>query len=178
MKQVPKKAFNVQQENHKVHPVQEEIAKCVGTHNLVALVEEDTQTLNTIKTEGLVAFIATLSKNGRVISQGRGSSVLGQNNRFISKAVGYAFNASLADSVLRAKLMDSLRGAPSKAEVEEAYQARDTQEMEPATDKQISYLRMLIQTNVDDNHERDRWESQLFDMSKRDACVAIEQFVK
>jgi hypothetical protein len=66
----------------------------------------------------------------------------------------------------------------SAVSVEEAYNAMETQKnSEPATDKQISYLRQLIQTNVDDDRERDRWESQLHEMSKREACAAIEQFV-
>ncbi|MDO8490244.1 MAG: hypothetical protein Q7S47_02395 [bacterium] len=178
VKQMPKKAFNVKEVNKPVHPVQEEISKCIGEHHLVAVVEEDTQTLDAISREGLIAFIATLSIGGRIVSQGRGSSLLGQNNRFISKAVGYAFNACLADSVLRAKLMDSLRGTPSKMEIEDAFQEMDREQSAPASEKQRSYLASLINDRIADEDEREQRLAQICELSRKEAGIAIETLLR
>lgn len=163
-----------------MHPVREEVDKLIGSYNLTAIVNQDNHTLETMgHIEGLISFLCVLknNKDGRVLAEGRGSSVINQNNKYVSRAVHSAFNSSIVDAVMRStKVLDTFRG-PSKNEVEEAYKARDMAE-EGATEKQISYLRQLIQTNVEDDHDRDRWESQLADMSKRDAGQAIESFLR
>ena len=79
-----RKARPMQQEN----PVRELMQKCLGTHSLVAVVEEDMQTLTAMKdTEGLICFLCTLTKDGRVISQGRGTALLNPSGRFINRTV-------------------------------------------------------------------------------------------
>lgn len=44
------------------------MARFMGTHQFAIRVEEDLQTLNTMKHEGLIAFLATLVRNGEVIA--------------------------------------------------------------------------------------------------------------
>lgn len=107
--QVPrKKAYDTQD---KKHPAREEISKCLGSHNITAVVEEDMQTLTALQhVEGLVAFLVTITRDGKAISQGRGSAVLNPMNRFISRTVASAFNSALADAVIRAtRVLDTLR---------------------------------------------------------------------
>lgn len=175
------KASNYQEMNRPVHPVREEIDKVLGSYALTAVIKEDTATLATMNhVGGLIAFICSLSRDGKVISEGRGATVLGPNNKWLTRAVESALNSALSDAVIRStKVLGTfLSTSGSAVSIEEAYSAMETQKnSEPATDKQISYLRQLIQTNVDDDQERDRWESQLHEMSKREACAAIEQFV-
>ena len=93
----------------KGHPVAEEVQKSVGTYELSATFEEDSQTLQTLKhVPGLIAFICTLKKGTQIIGQGRGMAVLNKVNRFIERTVRAAFNASLVDAVVRSKLLDAL----------------------------------------------------------------------
>jgi hypothetical protein len=177
----PKKEFNVREMNHAVHPVREEINRVIGTYNLTAIIREDTQTLTAMKhVGGMIAFICSLSRDGKIIAEGRGATVIGPNNKWLTRAVESAFNSALSDAVIRStKVLGTfLATSGSAISLEEAYREVEAQKnAEPATDKQISYLRQLIQSNIEDDHERDQWESLLTDMSKREACAAIEQFV-
>jgi len=177
-KTVQKKAFDVQDREH---PVRAEIEGCLGTYNLTAVVEEDMQTQSSMKhVSGLISFLCTLLKNGKVVSQGRGSSVLSPSNRFLSRAVASAFNSAVADAAIRAtKVLDTFRsadGSVAPAVIDEAYKARDQYESAGITDKQKSYLLELIQTSVEDEDERSRWESQIDDMTKDEASSAIQSF--
>lgn len=158
--------FNLQDPKH---PVREHIDTCLGHHALTAVVEEDMQTLAAMKhVEGLVAFLCTLVKDGKVIAQGRGSSVLGPNSKFIQRTIGCAFNSALADAAIRAtKVLDTFRGKTA---------AEEQLEDEPATEKQRDYLRQLIHTNVEDEEEREQLEAQLPEMTKSEASKAIENF--
>lgn len=159
---------------NKKHPARAEIERCLGNHAITATVEEDMQTLGALKhLEGVVAFLVTLTKSGRVISQGRGSAVFSPQNRFISRTVACAFNSALSDAVIRAtKVLDTFRDKPEGDAVEEAYRSDDSA---PATDKQRDYLRQLVQINCDED-ERERWESQLSEITKSEASKAIESF--
>lgn len=166
--QIRKKAYDFRGETH---PVREIIKKCLGTHALTAVVEEDIQTLGTMKdVEGLVAFLCTLVKDGRVIAQGRGSSVISPTNRFIQRAVACAFNASFADAAIRSsKVLDTFRGKTGISEEEYPVD-------EPATDRQREFLRQLVHTNIADEEELERWESQIGEFTKAEASKAIESF--
>ncbi|HWO07797.1 MAG TPA: hypothetical protein VNM40_04445 [Candidatus Paceibacterota bacterium] len=157
------------------HPAREEIAKCVGTHNLTAVVEEDMQTLTALRhVEGLVAFIVTLTKDGKAIAQGRGSAVLNPMNRFISRTVASAFNSAMADAAIRAtRVLDTLRNKPEGDAIEEAYKAVAS---EPATEKQKSYLRELVQINMTDEDERERVLASIDEVTKSEASRMIESY--
>jgi ABC-type proline/glycine betaine transport system ATPase subunit len=161
---------------NKKHPVRQEIEKNIGTFNITASVVEDTQTLAELKhVEGLVAFICTLEKDGHVIAQGRGSSVLNPSNRYISRAVHAAFNSSLSDAVIRAtKVLDTLH--PNPAAALEAPNGKEANAFEKATDKQRHYLSELIALNVQDEDEREKRQSQIADLTKSEASRMIESF--
>jgi hypothetical protein len=180
-RQVQLKASNYQELNRPIHPVREEMDKVIGSYQLEAEVKEDTETLSAMRNVGgMIAILCTLKRQGKIISIGRGATVLGPNNKWLTRAVESAFNSALSDAVIRStKVLGTfLSPSGSAVSLEEVYNTMEIQKnSEPATDKQISYLRQLIQTNVDDDQERDQWESQLHEMSKREACAAIEQFV-
>lgn len=173
-----KKTFDIQD---KKHPIREEIARCVGAYNLTAVVEEDFQTQTTMKhIPGLISFLCTLLKDGKVIAQGYGSSVLSSSNKFLRRAVSSAFNSALADATIRAtKVLDTFRN-PDDSSVSEAlndaYEAKNRNEFVPITEKQKSYLFELIQTNIDDEEERRKWESQIDQLSRNEASEAIQNF--
>ncbi len=173
-----KKTFDTQD---KKHPAREEIERCVGTYNLTAVIEEDIQTQAIMKhVPGLISFLCTLLKDGQVIAQGYGSSILSSTNKFFQRAVSSAFNSSLADATIRAtKVLDTFRN-PDKSSIstalDEAYEAKNRNEFIGITEKQKSYLFELIQTNVPDEDERRRWESQINELSKDEASEAIQNF--
>ena len=166
-------ALNVQSAKH---PAREEIEKCLGSHTLTAVVEEDIQTLAAMpQVDGLIAFLCTLTKDGRVIAQGRGNAVLSPTNRYISRAIACAFNSALSDSVIRAtKVLDTFRPEADKEAAEEAYKEYTS---EPATEKQRDYLTQLVQINCEED-ERERWLSQITsgELTKDEASRAIAQF--
>lgn len=157
------------------HPAREEIAKCVGTHNLTAVVEEDLATLSALRhIEGLVAFLVTLTKDGKPIAQGRGTAVLNPMNRFISRTIASAFNSAIADAAIRAtRVLDTFRNKPEGNEIEEAYRAAAS---EPATEKQKSYLRELVQINMTDEDERERVLASIEEITKSEASRMIESY--
>ena len=153
-------------------PVRAEIEKFLGVHTVTAVIEEDFDTLRAMgNPEGMIAFIATLSKGDRVIAQGRGGSVLSASNKYVQRVVACAFNSALADAAIRAKLFDTFRDKTGDT-LDEAYVS------EPATDKQKEYLKQLVLMNVADDSEQDRLIGQIADMDKTEASHAIESFKK
>lgn len=155
------------------HPAREEIAKCVGTHDLTVVVEEDMQTLTALRhVEGLVAFLVTLTKDGKPIAQGRGTAILNPMNRFISRTIASAFNSAIADAAIRAtRVLDTFRDKPEGENVGESPASV------PASDKQRSYLSQLLQ-QLDDEEEREKWMANLDTLTKDEASEAISRFAK
>lgn len=163
------KVYDVQD---KENPIRAEIEKCLGTHTIKAVVEEDVQTLNVMGADNLVSFLVTLTKEGRVLSQGRGSALIGPTNRFFQRTIACAFNSALSDAAIRAtKVLDMVR---DKSTAEEEYASESLSE--PATEPQLKYLKQLIQDNVSDAEERRRWEAQLGELTKDAASEAIQGF--
>ena len=164
IEQMRTKVYDVQD---KKNPIRAAIEQCLGTHTITAVIEEDMQTITTMGVDGLVSFLCTLSENGRILSQGRGSVVMSPTNRFIQKAVACAFNASVADAALRAsRVLDMIRDKTGTVE--------ETNETEPATEKQREHLQQLIRVKVTDGDERRRWEAQLGELTKDAASAAIQ----
>jgi hypothetical protein len=158
------KTYDVQD---KSNPVREEIEKCVGTHTIKAVVEEDRQTLDVMQADGLVSFLCTLTQDGRVLSQGRGSAIISPTNRYFRRTIACAFNSAFADSAIRAsKVLDLVMDKSGAIEEDEA--------SEPATDRQKEYLQQLIQTNIGDKNVRERWESRMKEITKSEASDAIK----
>ncbi len=159
-------------------PLREEIEKNIGTFNLSVTVEEDKDTLALFKhvPGPIIAYIATLRKGSEIVGIGRGSAILSRINKFVDRAVRYAFNASLIDSVVHsAKMLDALylKGAGVSEEVNSM-----DYPSELATERQKSYLRELISVNVIDDKERDQWESQIDELTKDEASEKIQFFVR
>ena len=186
-KRIPSPLQQVQQDRERAfnvgladHPVREEIAKCLDTFQISATVEEDNQTLRTMKhVEGLIAFLCTLKQGSRVIAQGRGSSVLSPNNRYMQRAVRAAFNASLVDACIRGtKVLDTfMPDANTKVQVAAVETPRiEASREDQVTDRQLAYLRELIRVQVHDEEERERWESQLEELTKEEASELIASF--
>jgi len=179
------------------HPVMDEINKCLGTYQLEVIVEEDNQTLTMFKhVPGLIAFIATIRSNGRIVGQGRGSACLSSTNRFIERAVHCAFNSAVVDSVMRStKVLDVLLpkavsvfqdtemrgGDASYTEPypeQERYPARETysaKEYAPVgiSEKQKSFLLGLIK-KIRDKDEQNQWLERMDGMTTREASEAIQ----
>ena len=163
-------------QKEKVDTVREEINKLLGTYQFSATFEEDTQTATTLKhIPGIVAFVCTIKKGDQVIGQGRGTSVINQNNRFIVRTIGYAFNASIVDAIVRyTKILDIFRPDAKPHSWGGADTAEDS--FVGITDKQKSYLLQLIQTNVADENERENLVAQIDEYTKEEASQAIKRF--
>ncbi|MBI2612794.1 hypothetical protein HYW59_03240 [Candidatus Kaiserbacteria bacterium] len=163
----------------KKHPLREVIEKCIGTHDLRVVVEEDFSTISAMKRDDVVAFICSIVREGKVLSQGRGSVILPSSGRFLTRSVHSAFNSSIADAAIRAtKVLDTFRcgnETNTVSPIGEAYRAKEDEESAPATDRQKSYLRELIQINLDED-EREKWESQLGELTKQEASRMIASF--
>ncbi len=173
-----KRAMDIQD---KKNPIRKEMDKCLGVHTLVAEITEDIQTLTAMKgIEGLVAFICTLKKDGRIIAQGRGNAVMNPATRYMSRAIYTAFNSAISDSVIRAsKVLGTIlepEHSRNSAAVGEAYKAKDAEVFEFATEKQRNYLAELISLNVSDPEEQERRQSQLGELTKSEASQMIESF--
>jgi len=154
-----------------VHPIKAEIAKHLGTFNFTATFEEDRETLEAFKNEGLIAYRCVLTHEGKIIGIGRGLNVLGAENRYLSKCVRWAFSGALISAVSNAVKFPDLSGSPTSDFGVGANNNLASSFM--ATDKQKSYLTELI-ANIADEDERESMMSQLSTMSKEDASEAIQ----
>ncbi len=156
--------YNVQSSEH---PARREVQKLVGEYTLNATVEEDTQTLATFRhVPGLVAYLCTITRDGAVIGQGRGTATFGPNNKFINRTIKTAFNGSLIDAMIRStRVLDTLD------------ESTEPHEITPMTDKQRSYLQTLITQRVTGEFELERWSARLGTMSRDEASAAIEELV-
>lgn len=165
--------------------VRDEVNKLLGTYQLSAVFEVDTQTASTLKhIPGIIAFLCTLKKGDQVVGQGRGTAVINQVNRFIVRTINFAFNAALIDAVVRStKILDVFRPdavphpwSETKPALSNTYKVQEEEEPDIATPKQIDYIRQLIQINVGEEDEREGMESQLSELTKTEASKMIESF--
>ncbi len=154
------------------HVAREVIGRYIGNHQLTIRVEEDTATLEAMKSvQGLVAFLATILRGSDILSQGRGCAVLFPNySRGIDRAVASAFNASISDAVLRStRVLDTFSGITSNKE------QQGGPNPSKASEKQVSYLRTLISRNITVPSERRILLAKLDSMSKNEAGELITQ---
>ena len=166
----------------KRNPVREEIEKSCGEFTIVADVREDTETLNSFRhISGMIAFLCTLKRGGKIISQGRGSAVLNKMSRFYERSISTAFNASVLDALVRSYKIDTFHPDSSNFSEQNVYgvYAEKSQDKDPdgITDRQRSYLQDLIFQNVIEENEREQWLSQLEDMGRSEAAKLIKSFV-
>lgn len=160
------------------HPVQKEIRRIVGSYPLTIEVSEDMQTLATLKhIPGLIAFIASVKKDGQIIGQGRGSSIISRMNKFIERTVRMSFNGAIIAAVMHAtKALDVLADPLGDMNIEPMEARQESYTPEGITDKQKSYLFELIRTKVTDEEQRRNWEAQLDELTKDEASQAIQSF--
>ena len=168
------------------HPVRKLIEKNLGTITFTAEITEDKQTINLLKNNipGIVAFLCTLKKDNIIISEGRGESVINPENKYISKNITFAKNASIIDSIVRAsKVLDILpldtSSQPNSGlTLNKSYEVvKEVKDQDYITDKQKNYLLTLIRTNVAENKRREL-ENEIVNYSRDDASELIKSLVK
>ncbi|HWO07260.1 MAG TPA: hypothetical protein VNM40_01595 [Candidatus Paceibacterota bacterium] len=160
--------------------MRQEVRKLCGTYNLSATFSEDVSSLELLKTPGLIAIKCVLSKDGKPVGIGHGSSVVSRINKGIERSIFGCLNGALMSAVNSAcKTLDALRleAAENRASVAlgEAYRARGTDESAPATERQREYLKQLLQTHPDEE-VREHWLSNLDVLTKSEASEAISRF--
>lgn len=168
--QTMKKQMSDVQDNE--HPAQKEIQRVVGKYEMTAEVVEDKETLATLSRPGVIAFLCTIKRDGRVIGIGRGSAVLNQTNKFIARTVHAAFNYSLLSAVAQStRALDAMIDPHGNMSLESAETVQ-----EKITDKQKSYLTELVQKNIRGEDSVVWWMNQINGgMSKDEASSAIQE---
>jgi len=159
------------------HPVHQEILKSVGTINLAATFEEDTQTLAVFKhIPGVIAMVCTLKKDNEVIGVGRGTAVINRVNKYIEKTVRASVNASLVDAIFHStKMLDALHiNTRTGTGIDEA---DGQKESNLASDKQKKYLRELVQSKTTSLSDKFQWEAKIESFTREEASVAIQDLV-
>jgi hypothetical protein len=137
-----------------------------------ATFEEDRETIDTFKNEGLIAYRCVLSHEGRIIGIGRGLNVLSTENRYLSKSVKWAYSGALISAVSNAVKFPDLSGSPASN-----FGTTDNNLASSfmATGKQKDYLRELIDAKVTNEVEKEHLLSSLIAISKEDASELIGQ---
>ena len=158
----------------RVNPIQEEIAKNVGTYNLTAVIEEDKETLSKLKNiPNSICFLCTLKIGNEVIGIGRGSANLNRMNRGIERGVRYSFGNSIVDSVVRgiknldALYFNTINKPENKIQEEVDLEGRDSPAFfceddmpQVATEKQLNFAKKLIE-NCDEEDMKEQYLEQL-----------------
>ncbi len=152
------------------HPIKAEIQKHIGNFTFTATFEEDRETIEAFKNEGLIAYRCVLSHEGKIIGIGRGLNVLSAENRYLSKSVRWAFSGALISAVTNAVKFPDLSGAPTS---DFGAGNSDIASSFMATDKQKAYIRELVASSVPED-EQEEWLQQVETMSKEDASEAIQ----
>ena len=143
----------------RIDPIQQEIAKNVGTYNFQAVIEEDKETAFKLKNiPNSICFLCTLKIGNEVISIGRGSANLNRMNRGIERGTRYSFGNSIVDEVVRGiKNLDALYfkttdKPETKISEDKDLEGRDSPAFygeddipQTATDKQRNFLTKLVE---------------------------------
>ncbi len=159
--------------------LEEAIKSKLGRITISAEVLEDSDTICELQVPNIVAFLCKISVNGRVIAIGRGSSIITPQFKVIERVVGSACSSALIDGFVRsARSIESLNLATrlpnsQPPELKAKYEEPETT---PATDKQLNFLRQLINTRIVDEDEREAKLSALENVSKDDASDMIQSF--
>ncbi len=167
------------------HPSKEDMAKYLGRFEFSADFEVDTSTVNTFKSiNNLIAIVCTLKRKTDsgdyvVVGQGRAMNSLGQNNRYIEKAIKSVWNYAFLDSASKASRILDVFDSPadSKIVTSAGYTANDFGKPEMITEKQRSYLLELVNTSsIISDEEKNHWSSTIDDLTKDEASGAIQSF--
>lgn len=152
----------------RMNPIQEEIAKNIGTYNLTAVIEEDKETLSKLKNiPNSICFLCTLKIGNEIIGIGRGSANLNRMNRGIERGVRYSFGNSIVDAVVRgiknldALYFNTINKPENKIQEEVDLEGRDSPAFfgeddmpQVATEKQLNFAKKLISNCGADEKEQ------------------------
>src|SRR3989338_6913312 len=175
------RALDTQDEEH---PTRRTVRRLCGTYNLSATFSEDTGTLSTVRTPGLIAVQCVLSKDEKAIGIGHGSSIISRINRGTERTVFSCLNGALMSAinsacktldVLRLEVSDEHAASDKTSMVRDFHGMREASVSEPATDKQKQYLLQLASINLDEG-DREQFASTVDDMTKAEASEAIQRF--
>ena len=159
----------------KLDPVQQAIEQNETKFSLEISIEEDKETALQLKDlpGPIIAYKCTVRKGPQILGVGRGSNILSKINKWVDRSVRYTLNASIIDSIIQSvKALDVLY-LKDNGEV----LTQETIGIDYASDKQKSYLRELIRSNVFDEGKRKYWESQIDLLTKDEASEKIQSFV-
>ena len=166
------------------HPIQEELLKVSGTHSFEATFAIDTEMMNKFKAiPGIVGIICHLKRDGKIVSEGRGTAALSKLNRSVERTTNFVHRSAFVDAIMRyTRILEALdTGNEIKQDgfinLDELF---GDEEVIPATEKQKTYLLELVQSNVYSNEERSKWREEINakGFSKEDASTAIQSFIK
>ena len=165
------------------HPVHEELNKVIGTHNFEATFAIDTETLNKFRTiPGMVGVICHLKRDGKMVSEGRGTAVMSKLNRSVERTTNFVHRSAFLDAIVRyTRIMDALIDTSIEVKQDSFINLDELfkdEEVIPATEKQRNYLLELVQSNVYSNEERNKWKEEIKGFSKEEASEAIQSFIK
>ena len=170
-------------------PLRADIERNVGKFNLEVTVEEDKNTLALFKhvPGPIIAYIATLRKDSQVVGIGRGLSVLSRMNKFVDRAVRFAFNASLIDAIVHStKALDALylKTDIEKVSNEVDLEGRDKPAFygdddlpQVATEKQRNFAHKLLEKCDDQTKEEYLKQLESPYLSKFECSELIQQLM-
>ena len=170
-------------------PLRADIERNIGKFNLEVTVEEDKNTLALFKhvPGPIIAYIATLRKDSKVVGIGRGLSVLSKMNKYVDRAVRFAFNASLIDSVVHStKALDALylqtniEKIPEEVDLEKRDEPAfysDSDMPQYATEKQRAFLSQLVEKCSDSSKEEYLSQLNSPHLSRFDASELISSLL-
>ena len=179
--QMREEALNTQDSEH---PMRQEVRKLCQSFDLSVTFSEDTGTLETVKTPGLIAIRCVLSKDGRAVGIGHGSSVITRINKGIERSIFGCMNGSLMSAINSAcKTLDAIRLGDADeryvsdkgAGMRNTYGARESYAPEPITDRQRQYLSQLASMNLAEN-DCEQFVASIDEMTKSEASEAIARW--
>lgn len=177
------RALDTQNEEH---PSRRSVRRLCGTYNLSATFSEDTGTLSTLKTPGLIAVQCVLSKDGQNVGIGHGSTVISRINRGSERTIFSCFNGALMSAINSAcKTLDVLRLEASDEQAvtdktdmyREAYAPRESSGDAPISPRQKQYLLQLASINLDEG-DGEQFAAGIDSMTRQEASEAIQRFAK
>lgn len=169
--------------------------KLASIYSLVATFIRDTDTLDSLHVEGLVAYICTLTRNSEVVGQGRGAAELKMHGGDSNKTIKMAQKSAFVDACIRCTGLSDIFTSdledmnPSTIQEEKLVKSsvktydnifpKDMKqaEDEPCTAKQKDLVTSLIYQRINSKSEQERWLKELETASKFDASEIISSFL-
>lgn len=161
----------------------EKIASIFG---YVAEFRRDTEMMSAFgDMPGVISLICDLTKDGKLVGQGRGASTIEKSDGDINKALKMSEKSSFISAVVRSSGLSDLFSQdlenldPSLVTPAQAL-PEDIQEIRPTltiTDRQKALLESLIYQNVPDHNQADTWVASLDELTRAEASDQISSFI-